>query len=105
MWLLIAVLSASAVNSLALGYDAATGLGVRTGLLRLVAALGGVLLCATTTALAGPIGFIGLLAPHVMRLLLGADLRYTIPMSALSGAVFLTIADVIGRLLTYSRRA
>ncbi len=99
--LLIAVLAAPALNALALGDEAATGLGVRTGLLRLVAAFGGVLLCAATTALAGPIGFIGLLAPHVMRLLLGADLRYTIPMSALSGAVFLTIADVIGRLLTY----
>lgn len=99
--LLIAFLSAPALNALALGDEAATGLGVRTGLLRLAAAFGGVLLCGATTALAGPIGFIGLLAPHVMRLLLGADLRRTIPMSALSGAVFLTVADVVGRLLTY----
>jgi iron complex transport system permease protein len=99
--LLIAVFSSAALNALALGDEAATGLGVRTGLLRLVSAFGGVLLCAATTALAGPIGFIGLLAPHVTRLFLGADLRYTIPASALSGAVFLTIADVIGRLLTY----
>ena len=62
---------------------------------------GGVLLCGSTTALAGPIGFIGLLAPHIMRLLLGSNLRLTIPLSALAGAVILTIADVIGRLLLY----
>ena len=59
------------------------------------------LLCGSTTALAGPIGFIGLLAPHIMRLLLGSNLRLTIPLSALAGAVILTIADVIGRLLLY----
>ena len=52
-----------------LGDEAATGLGVRTGTLRLIAAFGGVLLCGVTTALAGPIGFIGLLATHVIRLL------------------------------------
>jgi iron complex transport system permease protein len=97
----IAVLSAPALNALALGDDAATGLGVRTGVLRLLAAFGGVVLCASVTALAGPIAFIGLLAPHLVRLLLGADLRVTIPMSALGGAVILTISDVVGRLLTY----
>lgn len=94
-----AVLTAPALNALALGDDAATGLGVKTGVLRLVAALAGVILCGTVTALAGPIGFVGLLATHVMRLLLGADLRFVIPMSAISGAVILTLADVCGRLL------
>jgi iron complex transport system permease protein len=99
--LFIAVVSAPALNALALGDDAATGLGVRTGALRLLAALGGVILCASVTALAGPIAFIGLLAPHLVRLLLGADLRVTIPMSALSGALILTVSDVVGRMLTY----
>lgn len=95
--LLIAILCAPALNALALGDDAAKGLGVRTGVLRVAAALGGVLLCGAVTALAGPIGFIGLLAPHMMRLVLGPNLRYLIPMSAISGAVILTIADVVGR--------
>ena len=67
----------------------ATGLGVRTGTLRLIAAIGGVLLCGVTTALAGPIGFIGLLATHVIRLLIGPDLRYVIPLTALSGAIII----------------
>lgn len=97
--LLIGIISAPALNALALGDEVATGLGVRTGVLRFAAALAGVLLCGATTALAGPIGFIGLLSIHVIRLMIGPDLRYAIPMSALAGAIILTIADVIGRVL------
>lgn len=97
--IVIALFTAPALNALALGDEAATGLGVRTGTLRLIAAFGGVLLCGVTTALAGPIGFIGLLATHVIRLLIGPDLRYVIPMSAISGAILLTVSDVCGRLL------
>ena len=99
MGMLIAVSCAPALNALALGDEAATGLGVRTGVLRVTAAVGGVLLCGVVTALAGPIGFVGLLAPHLMRLVLGPNLRYLIPMSAISGAVVLTIADVVGRIV------
>ncbi len=97
--ILIALFTAPALNAIALGDEVATGLGVRTGTLRLVAAFGGVLLCGAATALAGPIGFIGLIATHVIRLLIGPDLRYIIPMSALSGAIILTISDVCGRIL------
>jgi iron complex transport system permease protein len=96
---LIAVITAPALNALALGEEMATGLGVKTSLLRLVAAFAGVILCGATTAVAGPIGFVGLLATHVIRMLLGPDLRYLIPMSALSGAVILTVSDVLGRLI------
>lgn len=97
--LLIGIIAAPALNALALGDDTATGLGVRTGTLRLIAALAGVLLCGAATALAGPIGFIGLLSTHVVRLILGPNLRYVIPMSAIAGAGILTIADVGGRLI------
>ncbi|WP_042196497.1 FecCD family ABC transporter permease [Paenibacillus camerounensis] len=97
--MLIAVLTAPALNALALGDDVATGLGVKTGFLRFTAALAGVVLCGATTALAGPIGFIGLLSTHVIRLILGPDLRFVIPMSAIAGAIILTVADVGGRLL------
>lgn len=97
--LLIGVICAPALNAMALGDDMAVGLGVRTGVVRVFAALAGVLLCGATTALAGPIGFVGLMVPHVVRLLCGPDLRYIIPMSAIGGAVLLTVADVIGRLL------
>ncbi len=97
--LLIAIVTAPALNALALGDDVATGLGVRTGTIRLVASFGGVLLCGAATALAGPIGFIGLLATHLIRLIIGPDVRYIIPLSAVAGAIILTIADVCGRLL------
>jgi len=98
--IVIAIMTAPALNALALGDDVATGLGVKTGVLRLVAAFAGVILCGAATALAGPIGFIGLLATHVIRLLLGPDLRFVIPMSAIAGAIILTISDVFGRLIS-----
>lgn len=96
---IIAFVLGSALNALALGDDTATGLGVRPGLLRVIAICIGVILCGVTTALAGPIGFIGLLATHAMRLVIGPDLRFLIPMSALAGAIILTMSDVVGRLL------
>ncbi len=99
--IVMAMALAPALNAMALGDEAATSLGVRTGIVRIFAALTGVILCGGATALAGPIGFIGLLAPHLIRLIVGADLRYTIPLSALTGAVILTISDVIGRLISY----
>ncbi|MGB8455570.1 MAG: iron ABC transporter permease [Anaerocolumna sp.] len=97
--LLIGILSAPALNTLALGDDIATGLGINTGTIRILGAFAGVLLCGATTALAGPIGFIGLMVPHIMRLICGPDLRIIIPMSAIGGAIILTMSDVIGRLI------
>jgi len=97
--LIIGILSAPALNALALGDDIATGLGVHTGIIRIVGAFAGVLLCGATTAIAGPIGFVGLMVPHTMRLICGPNLRLIIPMSAIGGAVILTTADIIGRLI------
>lgn len=97
--LCIAIFCAPALNALALGDEVATGLGVKTGTIRLIASFGGVLLCGAATALAGPIGFIGLLATHLIRLTIGPDIRFVIPLSALAGAIILTMADVCGRLL------
>lgn len=97
--LLIAFISAPALNALALGDDVATSLGVRPGILRAFAIIAGVILCGAATALAGPIGFIGLLATHAMRFVIGPDLRFLIPMSALAGAIILTFSDVVGRLI------
>ncbi|MGF7144476.1 iron complex transport system permease protein [Anaerotaenia torta] len=97
--LIIGILASPALNALALGDDVATGLGVRTGVVRIAGALAGVLLCGATTALAGPIGFVGLMVPHTVRLLCGPNLRLIIPMSAVGGAIVLTLADVAGRLI------
>ncbi|MFE7032663.1 FecCD family ABC transporter permease [Streptomyces sp. NPDC057621] len=95
----LSLASARALNSLALGDDLAAGLGERVALVRATAALGAVVLCGASTAVAGPIGFVGLVVPHACRLLVGVDHRWLLPFSALSGAVLLTAADVVGRVV------
>ncbi|MCO8274857.1 iron ABC transporter permease [Actinoplanes sp. TRM 88003] len=95
----VSLLSAKALNSLALGDDLAAGLGERVALVRGVAALGAVLLCGASTAVAGPIAFVGLVVPHFCRLLVGLDHRWLLPFSALTGAALLTAADVVGRVV------
>jgi iron complex transport system permease protein len=95
----VSLLSARALDSLALGDDLAAGLGERVALVRGVAALGSVLLCGAATAVAGPIGFVGLVVPHLCRLLVGVDHRWLLPFSALTGACLLTAADVVGRVV------
>ena len=96
---LMALAIAPSLNALALGDDVATGLGVNVGLTRAVSSAAAILLCATVTALAGPIGFVGLMAPHMIRMLFGNNIRFLIPVSALTGAVLLTVSDIIGRLI------
>ena len=95
----LALLSARGLDSLALGDELAAGLGVRVGVARAVAAAGSVLLCGAATAVAGPIGFVGLVVPHLCRLLVGVDHRWLLPSSALAGACLLTAADVLGRVV------
>lgn len=95
---IISFLLAPSLNTLALGDDTATGLGLHVTKIRALATLSGVLLCAAVTALAGPIGFIGLMVPHLVRLLVGPDMRKLLPLSALFGSCLLLLADVTGRI-------
>lgn len=97
--LILALCLIPSLNCLALGDEMAAGLGINTKLVRGLGALAGVLLCGATTALAGPIGFVGLMVPHLIRLIFGPDLKYIIPLSAVGGACLLTLSDVIGRLI------
>lgn len=87
------------LNNLALGDDIARGLGQRVGLARGVTALGIVLLCGSATALAGPIGFVGLIIPHAVRFLTGPDYRWILPLSLVLAPALLLTADVIGRVV------
>ena len=96
---LLSVAVARGLNSLALGDDLAAGLGERVALTRGVAAVGAVTLCGAATAVAGPIGFVGLVVPHACRLVLGTDHRWLLPASAVVGAILLTGADVVGRVI------
>ncbi|WP_129337945.1 FecCD family ABC transporter permease [Cellulomonas endophytica] len=95
----LSLLSARGLNSLALGDETAAGLGERVAVTRGVAALGAVLLCGAATAVTGPIGFVGLVVPHLCRLLVGVDHRWLLPFSALTGAGLLVAADVLGRVV------
>lgn len=96
---LVCFLSARSLNALALGDELAAGLGERVVVVRAVAALGAVVLCGAATAMAGPIGFVGLVVPHFCRLLVGVDQRWLLPFSALTGACLLIASDVAGRII------
>lgn len=96
---LLALAGARCLNTLALGDDLARGLGRRTTRDRLVIALAIVLLAGTATALAGPIAFVGLVVPHVVRALVGPDHRRLLPFSMLGGAVLVVVADTVGRVV------
>lgn len=95
---ILCLLSARKLNALALGDELAAGLGERVAIARVIATLGAVILCGAATAVCGPIGFVGLVVPHVCRLLVGVDYRWLLPFSALGGAILLTVSDVTGRL-------
>ncbi|TCP42058.1 iron complex transport system permease protein [Tamaricihabitans halophyticus] len=96
---LICLFSARGLNLLALGDEVAAGLGERVAIARAIPALGAVVLCGSATALAGPITFVGLVVPHLCRLLVGPDHRWLLPFSALTGAGLVTAADVLGRVV------
>ena len=84
---------------MALGDEMAVSLGVKVGMVRAFAAFAGVMLCAVITAIAGPVGFVGLMLPHLIRQILDNDMRIILPFSAIGGAGLLVISDVIGRIL------
>ncbi|MFS0912274.1 FecCD family ABC transporter permease [Microbacterium sp. 179-I 3D2 NHS] len=99
---LICLLCARGMNSLALGDDMAKGLGEHVFRTRLLSALGAVILAGAATAIAGPIGFVGLVIPHVCRMLVGTDHRWLLPFSAMAGAALLVASDIVGRVIAPS---
>jgi len=97
--LLIAFGLGRQLTTFTLGEDVATGLGQRTVRLKVTAALAVVLLAGGAVAVAGPIGFVGLVIPHVARFFVGVDYRWILPYAAVLGAIFLVLADVAARLV------
>jgi len=85
------------INTLSLGEDVAVGLGQKTGFVKIATALTVVILAGSSVALAGPIGFIGLMIPHVTRFIVGLDYRWVLPISAVLGATLLLLADLASR--------
>ncbi|WP_068921911.1 FecCD family ABC transporter permease [Planobispora rosea] len=87
------------LNAVALGEQAGQGLGANLARIRLVGAAAIMLLCGAATAAAGPIGFIGLMAPHAVRALTGPDNRWVLAYSAVLAPALLLTADVLGRVV------
>lgn len=95
----LVLLGASGLNAMALGDDLAHGLGVHLGLQRTGVLLGVVILAGAATAIAGPIAFVGLLIPHVIRRLIGGDYRWILALCLILGPVLLLVADTLGRII------
>jgi iron complex transport system permease protein len=95
----LALALARGLNAMALGDDTARALGAHTGRIRALALIAVTMLCGAATAACGPMAFVGLLVPQMVRGLVGADQRWVLPLSALAAPVLLLGADVVGRVL------
>ena len=95
----VAAVMARDLNLLMVSEDEARALGVRVGLTRNSLLLAASLITGTAVAFSGTIAFVGLIVPHALRLVTGADHRTLIPLSALGGCVFMLAADTLARLV------
>ncbi|KAA1379876.1 FecCD family ABC transporter permease [Aeromicrobium fastidiosum] len=100
--LVIALAIAPALNTLALGEEVASALGTHPGLTRTAGVAALTLLCGAATAAAGPISFLGLMVPHLVRAIVGPDQRLIVPLSMLAAPILLLTADMAARVLTSS---
>lgn len=94
-WLVLS--QARALNLLTLGEDAARQMGVNVDRLKRRIFAGAALLTATVVAFCGPIGFVGLIVPHLLRGVLGPDNRMLVPTAGVGGGLFLLVADTVAR--------
>ncbi|RVV96772.1 iron ABC transporter permease [Mesobaculum littorinae] len=97
--LVVALGLARQMTALAMGDEVAAGLGLNVGRLKALALAAVVALTAASVAMAGPLGFVGLVVPHGVRLFAGQDYRLVLPWSAIAGAAYLLVVDVAARLV------
>ncbi|QMT17402.1 iron ABC transporter permease [Planococcus maritimus] len=95
--LFAALLLSRQLAVLSLSEEAAIGLGQKTGQIKAMLFVIVTLLAGAAVALAGNLAFIGLMIPHIVRVIVGSDYRFIIPMSAVTGAIFMLLADLFGR--------
>ena len=95
--LVLAIVSAHYLNILQLGDEMAKGLGVNVEVTRIALTAIAALLAASAVSVAGLLGFVGLVIPHVSRLILGSDYRFLIPGAALLGIAIITFSDTFAR--------
>ncbi len=96
----LALVTARPLNAIALGDDTARGLGAKLTRTRVLTMAAITLLCGGATAACGPIVFVGLMVPHMVRGITGPDMRWTLPYAAVLSPVLLLGADVVGRVVT-----
>ncbi len=97
----IALWVSQTMTSLSLGEEIATSLGQRVSLIKGMAAVSVMLLTGVAVALAGKIGFVGLIIPHITRYLVGIDYKWVIPCAGILGGIFLAFSDLLSRFLNY----
>lgn len=95
--LIVSLLLIRSANVLQLGDEAATNLGFNVNLTRLSISGVAVFLAAISTSVVGVISFVGLIVPHIARMMMGSDHKYTIPFSMVLGSIVLLVADTLGR--------
>jgi iron complex transport system permease protein len=95
----IAVGLGRSLNAIALGDEAGRALGARLGRTRVLGIVAITLLCGAATAVAGPIGFVGLTVPHLVRAVTGPDQRWVLPYSMVVAPILLLASDIVGRVV------
>lgn len=89
------------LSVLSLGTEVAQGLGQNVRLVRLLASASVIMLAGSAIAVAGSIGFVGLMVPNIIKMFTGDNYKRVIPLSAICGALLLTYADVLGRFIAF----
>ncbi|MFX0547725.1 FecCD family ABC transporter permease [Hathewaya histolytica] len=97
--IILSFLCIKGANILALGDDVATNLGLNVNRTRIFISLVAVFLAGISTSVVGIIGFIGLIVPHICRLIIGSDHKFLIPMSSVVGAILLLLTDTMARFI------
>lgn len=95
--LILALLCINTANLLQLGEDAAKNLGIKVNIARLLLSMAAAFMAGVSVSTVGLIGFVGLIIPHISRLLVGSDYRFMLPLSALMGSSLLLLADTMAR--------
>lgn len=100
--LVLAAVASRSLNAIALGDDRARSMGVGLGRTRVIVVIAVTLLAGGATAVAGPIGFVGLMIPHIARWIVGPDQRWILAYTLLLGPALVVAADVLGRVILRS---
>lgn len=99
--IIMAISLSKSIAILSLGKETATSLGMRTSLIQLLTMVAVVLMTGISVSLVGKIGFVGLIIPHITRMIVGVDYKKIIPCSGILGGLFLVICDTFSRFINY----